>query len=94
MSKTLTRIDLIETTYLKIGLPRKIISDVISEALEEICVSLEKGKNVKLSSFGTFHCLDKKERLGRNPKTGEEAIISPRRVVSFKASNALKSRCE
>ena len=90
MQKTLTKIDLIEAVYKKIGLPRKVIGDVVSDLLEQICVSLENGNGVKLSSFGTFHCLSKRKRIGRNPKTGEEVVISPRRVVSFKASNSLK----
>ena len=94
MPKTLTKIDLVEATYKKIGLPRKVIGDALSDILEQIFISLENGNDVKLSSFGTFHCLSKKKRIGRNPKTGEEVVIFPRRVVSFKASNLLKVNCK
>ena len=63
MPKTLTKIDLVEAIYKKIGLPRKVIGDVVSDVLEQICVSLENGNDVKLSSFGTFHCLSKKKNV-------------------------------
>lgn len=60
--------------------------------IDEVCGAIVRGDSVKLSSFATFQVRDKKERIGRNPKTGEEVPISPRRVMTFKASNVLKSR--
>ena len=94
MNNTLTKADLVELTYKNTGLPRKVIGDVIGDTLENICQSLESGEDVKISSFGTFNLRDKKQRIGRNPKTGVEAIITPRRVVNFKASSILKKRVE
>jgi len=77
---------------LKIGLPRKESQDMVELVLGEICGSLERGDGVKLSSFGTFGIREKGERIGRNPKTGEEVPITPRRVLVFRASNIMKTR--
>ena len=90
--QTLTRADLAEAVMQKIGLPRKESQDMVEFVLGEICVSLERGDGVKLSSFGTFGIREKGERLGRNPKTGEEVPITPRRVLVFRASNIMKTR--
>jgi len=90
--RTLTRADLAEAVMQKIGLPRKESQDMVEFVLGEICGSLERGEGVKLSSFGTFGIREKGERLGRNPKTGEEVPITPRRVLVFRASNIMKSR--
>jgi integration host factor subunit alpha len=76
----------------KIGLPRKESQDMVESVLGEICGSLERGDGVKLSSFGTFGIREKGERVGRNPKTGEEVPITPRRVLVFRASNIMKTR--
>ena len=65
---------------------------LVEMVIEEICNAIVRGESVKLSSFATFQVRDKNERMGRNPKTGEEVPISPRRVMTFKASNVLKQR--
>lgn len=88
--KTLTRVDLCEAVYQKVGLSRTESADLVEMVLDTICTEIVKGESVKLSSFGSFHVRDKKERIGRNPKTGEEVPITPRRVMVFKASNVLK----
>ena len=87
---TLTRADLTESVYRNIGLSRNESSDLVEAVLEEICACLEAGKEVKLSSFGTFSVQSKNERVGRNPKTGIEAVITSRRVLSFRPSHILK----
>ncbi len=89
-SKTLTRADLCEAVYQKVGLSRTESSELVETVLEEICTSVVKSDSVKLSSFGSFLVRSKNERIGRNPKTGEEVPISPRRVMVFKPSNVLK----
>ena len=94
MSRTLTRADLTEAVYLNIGLSRNESADLVESVLEEMCVCLEAGEEVKLSSFGTFSVQSKRERVGRNPKTGVEATITPRRVLSFRPSHILKNRVD
>ena len=94
MSRTLTRADLTEAVYRNIGLSRNESADLVESVLEEMCVSLEAGEEVKLSSFGTFSLQSKRERVGRNPKTGVEATITPRRVLSFRSSHILKNRVD
>jgi len=89
-SKTLTRADLCEAVYQKVGLSRTESSELVESVLDEICTSVVKGESVKLSSFGSFLVRSKNERIGRNPKTGEEVPILPRRVMVFKPSNVLK----
>ncbi len=92
MSKTLTRADLAQAVHLTIGLSRNESAQLVETMLEDISRTLEKGEQVKLSSFGTFSVNSKRERVGRNPKTGVEARITPRRVLSFRASNMLKKK--
>ena len=87
MMKTITRADVAEILYQEVGLSRKEILDMV---LEEIVNELAAGSDVKLSSFGTFALRDKKPRIGRNPKTGVEAEISSRRVISFKPSQTMR----
>lgn len=94
MSRTLTRADLTEAVYRNIGLSRNESADLVESVLEEMCVCLEAGDEVKLSSFGTFSVQSKRERVGRNPKTGVEATITPRRVLSFRPSHILKNRVD
>ena len=94
MSRTLTRADLTEAVYQNIGLSRNESADLVESVLEEMCVCLEAGEEVKLSSFGTFSVQSKRERVGRNPKTGVEATITPRRVLSFRPSHILKNRVD
>ena len=94
MSRTLTRADLTEAVYRNIGLSRNESSELVEAVLEEVCACLEKGEEVKLSSFGTFSVHSKSERVGRNPKTGIEAVITSRRVLSFRPSHILKDRVD
>ncbi|MCR4282811.1 MAG: integration host factor subunit alpha [Bauldia sp.] len=90
--KTVTRADLSEVVYQTVGLSRTESADLVELVIDEICESVVRGEAVKLSSFGSFIVRSKGERLGRNPKTGEEVPISPRRVMVFKPSNVLKQR--
>ena len=90
--KTVTRADLAEAVYRKVGLSRTESAQLVEMVLDEICSAIVRGETVKLSSFATFHVRSKNERIGRNPKTGEEVPILPRRVMTFKASNVLKNR--
>ena len=90
--KTLTRADLAEAVFQKVGLPRNESAEIVELVLCEIVSSLERGQTVKLSSFGSFGIRDKGQRIGRNPKTGQEVPITPRRVLVFRASNIMKQR--
>ncbi|MCT6871978.1 MAG: integration host factor subunit alpha [Bartonella sp.] len=90
--KTVTRADLADAVCRKVGLSRTESASLVEMILNEVCDAIVKGETVKLSSFATFHVRDKSERVGRNPKTGEEVPILPRRVMTFKASNVLKQR--
>ena len=92
MSETLTRADLAELIYNEVGISKTEASEIVDQFFEEIILDLIDGNSVKLTSFGTFSVRHKKERIGRNPKTKEEAIIDARRVVSFRASKELKRR--
>lgn len=89
---TLTRADLADTVYALVGLSRAEAAEIVDAVLREIADAAVRGENIKLSSFGTFTVRSKAERIGRNPKTGEETPISPRRVITFKASNIMKAR--
>lgn len=88
--KAVTRVDLCEAVYQKVGLSRTESSALVELVLKEITVCLEKGETVKLSSFGSFMVRKKSQRVGRNPKTGIEVPISSRRVMVFKPSAILK----
>jgi len=88
--KTVTRSDIAEAIYTEIGLSRKDSNEILDMIVEEIASELGCGRDVKLSSFGTFSLRNKKARIGRNPKTGVEAVISPRRVISFKPSQTMR----
>lgn len=90
--RTVTRADLCEAVYRTVGLSRSESADLVESVIGEISDSLVRGETVKLSSFGTFSVRSKNERIGRNPKTGEEVPISPRRVMVFKPSNILKNK--
>lgn len=92
--KTITRADLAEAVYRRVGLSRTESASLVELVLEEMCQAVVDGDQLKLSSFGTFHVRDKNERIGRNPKTGEEVPITPRRVMTFKASNVLKDKVQ
>jgi integration host factor subunit alpha len=89
---TVTRADLSEAVYQEVGLSRNESADLVESVLDEISDALVRGETVKVSSFGTFAIREKGERIGRNPKTGEEVPILPRRVLVFRASHVLKNR--
>jgi integration host factor subunit alpha len=90
--KTLTRADLAEAVFEKVGLPRNEAAELVESVLKQIVYALERGEAIKLSSFGSFGLRQKSERVGRNPKTGEVVPITPRQVIVFKASNIMKDR--
>jgi len=90
--KTLTRADLAEAVFQKVGLPRNESAELVESVIRDVINCLERGENVKLSSFGSFSVREKRERVGRNPKTGEVVPITPRRVLVFRASNIMKER--
>jgi integration host factor subunit alpha len=90
--KTLTRADLAEAVVQKVGLPRNESQELVELILQEISASLAAGDAVKLSSFGSFGIRQKGPRVGRNPKTGQEVPITPRRVLVFRPSNIMKDR--
>lgn len=92
MSGTLTRAQLSEAVYEEVGLSRNESAELVETILDEIAGALERGDMVKISSFGSFAVRQKGERIGRNPKTGEEVPILPRRVLVFRASHVLKDR--
>ena len=92
MDKTTTRSTLSEAVFKNVGLSRNESSALVDSVFNEILKSLIEGDDVKISSFGTFIVRNKKERIGRNPKTGEEVPITARSVVTFRASNVLKSK--
>lgn len=89
---TLTRADLTDAIYRSLGISRNDSSEFVERILDELSTALEHGDTVKISSFGTFSVRQKKLRMGRNPKTGEEVPITPRRVVTFRASHVLKDQ--
>lgn len=89
---TLTRADLADTINRKLGFSRAESLDLVEAILRHMCQAMSSGENVKISGFGTFVLRDKKERVGRNPKTGVEVPITPRRVMTFRASQLLKER--
>ncbi|TVQ56465.1 MAG: integration host factor subunit alpha [Rhodobacteraceae bacterium] len=90
--KTLTRADLSEAVYREVGLSRNESATLVESILRHVSDALVAGETVKISSFGTFSVREKGERIGRNPKTGEEVPIEPRRVLVFRASHILKDR--
>tara|TARA_B100002019_G_scaffold276515_1_gene275397 strand:- start:1343 stop:1660 length:318 start_codon:yes stop_codon:yes gene_type:complete len=92
MDKTTTRSTLSEAVFKNVGLSRNESATLVDSVFGEILKSLIQGDDVKISSFGTFVVRQKKERIGRNPKTGQEVPITARSVVTFRASNVLKSK--
>ena len=89
---TVTRTQLTEAVYQEVGLSRNESAELVESILSEICGSLVQGETVKVSSFGSFSVRQKSERIGRNPKTGEQVPISPRRVLVFRPSHVLKEK--
>ncbi len=91
-NSTVTRAQLSEAVYQEVGLSRNESADLVETILDEISDALARGEMVKISSFGSFSVRQKGQRIGRNPKTGEEVPILPRRVLVFRASHVLKNR--
>ena len=89
-TKTMTKADLVEVLFNRMGMNKKDAKDMVDAFFDEIRSALESGRTVKLSGFGNFQLRDKAQRPGRNPKTGEEIAITARRVVTFHASQKLK----
>ena len=90
--KTLTRMDLSEAVFREVGLSRNESAELVESVLNHMSDSLVAGEQVKISSFGTFSVREKAARVGRNPKTGEEVPIQPRRVLTFRPSHLMKDR--
>jgi integration host factor subunit alpha len=90
--KTVTRSDLAEAVYREVGLSRNDSAEMVESILRHVADALVEGQTVKISSFGAFAVRDKGARIGRNPKTGEEVPIEPRRVLVFRPSHILKDR--
>ena len=91
-SGTLTRADLADIVHRRLGLSRAESANVVERVLHHMCHALSEGQNVKVSGFGTFILRDKGQRIGRNPKTGVEVPIAPRRVMTFRASQIMRDR--
>ena len=89
---TLTRADLADVVHRKLGLSRAESASLVERVLHHMCHALSEGANVKISGFGTFILRDKGQRIGRNPKTGVEVPIAPRRVMTFRASQIMRDR--
>ncbi|MCQ2913581.1 MAG: integration host factor subunit alpha [Alphaproteobacteria bacterium] len=89
-NNNVTRADLAEALYKEVGLSASDCSKLVDQVLEQISLSLLKGQEVKISSFGAFSVKSKKKRIGRNPKTGVEAEITPRKILSFHPSHILR----
>lgn len=89
---TLTRADLAEAINRKLGFSRAESLDLVEAVIAQMCDAMARGENVKISGFGSFVLRDKRERIGRNPKTGVEVPITPRRVMTFRASQLLKEK--
>jgi integration host factor subunit alpha len=92
--KTLTRMDLSEAVFREVGLSRNESADLVESVLAHMSDALVRGEQVKVSSFGTFSVRSKTARIGRNPKTGEEVPIDPRRVLTFRPSHLMKERVD
>ena len=89
---TLTRADLADVVHRRLGLSRAESASLVERVLHRMCHALSEGQNVKISGFGSFILRDKGERVGRNPKTGVEVPIAPRRVMTFRASQIMRER--
>ncbi len=88
--RTITRADIANAIHEKVRVPRVEAAQLLDQTISEIVSALERGESVRLSSFGAFEVRDKSQRVGRNPKTGQEVPIEERRVVTFRASDVLK----
>ena len=92
--KTLTRADITDALHEQVGLTRHDSAGLVERTLVLVAQAMERGETVKLSGFGVFQVRAKRQRMGRNPKTGAPATIAPRRVIGFRASQVLKARIE
>jgi integration host factor subunit alpha len=92
--RTLTRAHLTEALHDEVGLTRQDCADLVERTLDLVTEAMERGETVKLSGFGVFEVRSKRERMGRNPKTGAPATIEPRRVIGFRASQVIKARID
>jgi integration host factor subunit alpha len=92
--RTLTRADLTEALHDEVGLTRHDCAGLVERTLALVTEAMERGETVKLSGFGVFEVRSKRERMGRNPKTGAPATIEPRRVIGFRASQVIKARID
>ncbi len=92
--RTLTRADLADALHEEVGLTRQDCAGLVERTLELVAEAMGRGETVKLSGFGVFQVRSKRERMGRNPKTGEPAAIDPRRVIGFRASQVIKARID
>ena len=92
MSRSVIRADIAEAIYQNIGLSRNESAEIVATILDEITENLVEGETVKISSFGSFSVRSKNMRIGRNPKTGQEVPITPRRVLSFRPSHILRDK--
>jgi integration host factor subunit alpha len=90
--KTVTRMDLSDAVFREVGLSRNESAQLVESVLQHVSEALVRGEQVKISSFGTFSVRDKAQRMGRNPKTGEEVPIEARRVLTFRPSHLMKER--
>jgi integration host factor subunit alpha len=92
--RTVTRADLTETLHEEVGLTRQDCAGLVERTLDLVAEAMARGETVKLSGFGVFQVRAKRQRMGRNPKTGEPATIDPRRVIGFRASQVIKARID
>ena len=92
--RTVTRADLTEALHDEVGLTRQDCAGLVERTLDIIAEAMGHGETVKLSGFGVFQVRAKRQRMGRNPKTGEPAAIEPRRVIGFRASQVIKARID
>jgi integration host factor subunit alpha len=92
--RTVTRADLTEALHDEVGLTRQDCSELVERTLDLVAEAMARGETVKLSGFGVFQVRSKRQRMGRNPKSGEPATIDPRRVIGFRASQVIKARID
>lgn len=92
--RTVTRADLTEALHDEVGLTRQDCAALVERTLDLVAAAMARGETVKLSGFGVFQVRAKRQRMGRNPKTGEPATIDPRRVIGFRASQVMKARID
>jgi len=93
-ARTVTRADLTEALHEEVGLTRQDCAALVERTLDLVAGAMARGETVKLSGFGVFQVRSKRQRMGRNPKSGEPATIDPRRVIGFRASQVIKARID